>query len=248
VNPPPSLPSGWFPDPHERYDHRWFNGTAWTADVSKDGVRLVDPDGAAPTPRQGGSHGGPHTGNKLATAALVCGIIGVTIAWIPLLAFVGVVLAVLAVVFGLRGRRTAGVNGAGGGKALAGLIMGIVGIGLSVIGIIWSVAFIDELMDFIEPGPVVATVDSCTVGDAAITVDATLTNRSDKARDYTVYAVIESPSGVDDLVYDLSGVPAGDTVDFQIRKAMPITSDTCEARLVVHGPKPYGIEIDRVND
>lgn len=39
-----SSPAGWFPDPLRRYDHRWFNGTTWTADVSVDGARYVDPD------------------------------------------------------------------------------------------------------------------------------------------------------------------------------------------------------------
>lgn len=38
-------PQGWYPDPLGRYDNRWFNGTSWTADVSTDGARRVDPLG-----------------------------------------------------------------------------------------------------------------------------------------------------------------------------------------------------------
>ncbi|MEX1107166.1 MAG: DUF2510 domain-containing protein, partial [Ilumatobacteraceae bacterium] len=38
-----TTPAGWFPDPLGRYEHRWFNGTTWTADVSLHGQRYVDP-------------------------------------------------------------------------------------------------------------------------------------------------------------------------------------------------------------
>ena len=38
-------PQGWYPDPLGRYDLRWFNGTSWTADVSTNGTRHVDPQG-----------------------------------------------------------------------------------------------------------------------------------------------------------------------------------------------------------
>lgn len=42
-------PQGWYPDPLGRYDHRWFNGTSWTADVSTNGARHVDPLGIQST-------------------------------------------------------------------------------------------------------------------------------------------------------------------------------------------------------
>ncbi len=44
-------PQGWYPDPLGRYDHRWFNGTSWTADVSTDGARHVDPLGITSPPQ-----------------------------------------------------------------------------------------------------------------------------------------------------------------------------------------------------
>lgn len=40
---------GWHPDPLGRHDHRWFDGTRWTADVADDGIRRVDPYGTATT-------------------------------------------------------------------------------------------------------------------------------------------------------------------------------------------------------
>ena len=35
-------PAGWYRDPARRFDHRYWNGTAWTTDVMIDGVRLID--------------------------------------------------------------------------------------------------------------------------------------------------------------------------------------------------------------
>ncbi|MDA2945115.1 MAG: DUF2510 domain-containing protein [Actinomycetota bacterium] len=40
---------GWHPDPLGRFDHRFFDGSRWTADVAVDGVRRVDPLGIAPS-------------------------------------------------------------------------------------------------------------------------------------------------------------------------------------------------------
>lgn len=40
--------AGWYPDPHGRYDHRWFDGTAWTPTVATAGQQLTDPEGTAP--------------------------------------------------------------------------------------------------------------------------------------------------------------------------------------------------------
>lgn len=40
--------AGWYPDPHGRYDHRWFDGATWTATVATAGQQLTDPQGTAP--------------------------------------------------------------------------------------------------------------------------------------------------------------------------------------------------------
>ena len=44
-----------------------------------------------------------------------------------------------------------------------------------------------------EPGPYEAHVVSCSAGPAAIDVDASVTNQSDKSRSYTVYGVVNQP-------------------------------------------------------
>lgn len=40
--------AGWYPDPHGRHDHRWFDGTTWTTTVATAGQQLTDPQGTAP--------------------------------------------------------------------------------------------------------------------------------------------------------------------------------------------------------
>ena len=40
---------GWYPDPSGRFEFRFHNGSLWTADVSTNGQRYVDPLGAAPS-------------------------------------------------------------------------------------------------------------------------------------------------------------------------------------------------------
>ena len=114
---PTSLPSGWFPDPLDRYDHRYFNGTTWTSDVSSGGQRYVDPLGTGP----GHPAGGDRPGNGPATAAVVMGSVGMAIAWIPFIVVIGAVLAVLAVVFGIIGIKRSRVSDVGRGTAIAGL-------------------------------------------------------------------------------------------------------------------------------
>jgi hypothetical protein len=246
VNPPPSLPSGWFPDPHGRYDYRWFNGTAWTADVSDEGRRLVDPAGAAPSPQF--QQAANANGNGLATAAITCGLLALLFAWMPLLVVIGLVLGVLALVFGVRGHRRAATVGSGRGRALAGAIAGGAAVGLSIVGTILTVTFVRELQAFLSPGAVEAEVAACTVEPGAIVIDGVLTNRSSDSHGYTVYGVVRTPSGVDDLVTEIRELQPGETTEFEMRRSIVVDEETCDARLVVHGPTPYGVEIDRVDD
>ena len=46
--PPPPPPgvvteAGWHPDPHGRFEYRWWTGTSWTSDVSRGGQAQQDP-------------------------------------------------------------------------------------------------------------------------------------------------------------------------------------------------------------
>lgn len=35
-------PPGWYPDPHRRHQHRWFDGGQWTPHVSTGGVTSTE--------------------------------------------------------------------------------------------------------------------------------------------------------------------------------------------------------------
>jgi hypothetical protein len=239
------MPSGWFPDPHGRYDHRWFNGTSWTADVADEGRRLVDPLGAAPSGFRSPDAAG---GNGIATAAITCGLIGVFFAWMPVLVVIGLVLGVLGLVFGIRGVRKARLVGSGRGRALTGAIAGGASIALSVVGIALTVGFVREFRAFIEPGAVEAEVVGCSIDGGVLIIDAVLTNRSDTSREYTLYGVVRDPRGVDDLVAEVPEVAPGTATDVELRRLVGDDDQECTARLVVQGPLPYGIEVDRVDD
>lgn len=239
------MPSGWFPDPHRRHEYRYFNGHSWTADVADDGRRMVDPDGAAPL-RRANSTG---AGNGIAVAALTCGLVALVFAWMPVFVVIGIVLGVLGVVFGVRGRRRAARVGSGAGLALTGVVSGAAALALSIVGIVFTVSFVRAFVDFMEPGPFEAHVVSCDVASGAIDVEASLTNRSDERRSYTVYGVVSQPRGVSDLVATLTDVDPGATE--QVTMHQPRASadpGECEVRLVVHGPTPYGIDMERIDD
>jgi Protein of unknown function (DUF2510) len=239
------MPSGWFPDPHGRHEYRYFNGHAWTADVADEGRRMIDPHGAAPI----GRTDRPATGNGIAVAALTCGLVALVFAWMPVFVVIGLVLGVLGLVFGIRGRRRARQVGLGQGMALTGIISGSAALALSIVGIVFTVSFMRQFIDFMEPGPYEAHVVSCSVGPAAIDVDASVTNQSDRSRSYTVYGVVSQPPGVPDLVATLTDVEPGATEQVTMHHtARSSSSGQCDVRLVVHGPTPYGIKMDRVND
>jgi hypothetical protein len=206
---------------------------------------MVDPDGAAPLPRAPR----PHAGNGIAVAAITCGLIALVFAWMPVFVVIGIVLGVLGLVFGIRGRRRARYVGSGEAIALTGIVSGSAALALSIVGIVLTVSLVRELVDFMEPGPHEARVVSCAVGPGAIDVEAAVTNLSDEQRSYTVYGVVSQPSGVPDLVATLTDVAPGATEQLAMhRTARSADPGGCDVRLVVHGPWPYGLEMDRIDD
>ena len=87
------------------------------------------PGGAYPPPGYDG-YGQPQRANGMAVAGLVCGIIGLVFFWFPIL---GMVLAVLGIIFGGVGISRANSGAPNKGLAIAGLVCGVVAIALYVI-------------------------------------------------------------------------------------------------------------------
>ncbi len=242
--------SGWFPDPIRRHEHRYFNGVTWTADVADGGHRFVDPLGTSPNSRQSGSAESGTTGNRIATAALICGLVGGFVAWMPFVVAIGVVLGVLAIVFGIKGLRRSRVVGLGRGFAITGITSGAVALALSIVGVVLSVKVLTEFTNFIEPGPVTAEVTSCEMTDSSIVVSGQLINLSDERRGYTVYGWVTSPLDERhaDMASEIAAVPPNETVPFTLQRLRIGAAGSCEAEVDVQGPTPYGIKIQRIED
>ena len=100
----------------------------------------------------GGIYYSPHLGqqsNGLATWSLVLGIISVVTFW----AFgLGVLLGILAVIFGVIGRNRARElpGSLHEGRAKAGLVLGTVGIVGGVLFIGWALTFVDDVVNEME--------------------------------------------------------------------------------------------------
>ena len=235
---PTSTPSGWFPDPLERYDHRYFNGAAWTSDVSTGGQRYVDPLGTGP----GRPAGATRPSNGAATAAVVMGSIGLVIAWIPFIVLFGAILAVLALVFGIIGVKRSRTAGVGRGASIAGIVMGSMGIVASVVGVILSIVVLREVIRFVEPGETATEITACSVDGRRADVRGTITNLDDEAREYTLFVEVggrTEPVVVDEL-------QPGETGDWSTVVTMSSAGAGCDPDITVQGPYPYGIEVDPV--
>lgn len=143
---------------------RYFDGSAWTETVSLGGRQAVDPQGAGPSAE--GIAAAPtvtmpsvtqagfpaqQTGNGMAVASLVLGLIGLLAGLVPLLFFIAFPCGVLAVVFGFVGRRNAVRRPTTGkGMAIAGLVMGVLGLVLGVVGLVVLNKAVDEIGETLD--------------------------------------------------------------------------------------------------
>ena len=80
------------------------------------------------------------TSSKIAIASLVCGILGIVGAWIPIVQYFTVILSILGIVFGVKARKEAPADKRG--MATAGMVLGIISLALGVIMIICTVCLV----------------------------------------------------------------------------------------------------------
>lgn len=79
-------------------------------------------------------------GKKLSIAALVLGILGIVGGYIPIVCYFTLVLAILGIVLGVKGRaKSITVHGKASGMATAGLVLGIIGTALGALGLLCTV-------------------------------------------------------------------------------------------------------------
>ena len=239
-------PAAWYPDPFGRYEHRFHNGAAWTADVSTNGVRYVDPLGAGPSTGPPDPHRPPKR-DGLATASMVLGIVSLCTSWVPVLFVAGAICALLALVFGAVALRRHKAENRG--FALAGLLSG--GCGVLMVGVgVWTTSLVvDEVEDFTNPPPADVEITRCAVEDSRLVVAGTIENRGTRTSDYRI---ILDVSGIDRrdrrVVLSVDDVAPGEIARFDTPVGgLGLLTDADTPSCVlddVTGPLPFGIDID----
>ena len=166
----------------------------------------------------------------LATAGMVLGIIGVVLSFIPIINNIAFFIGILALIFGISGI----VKKAGKGKAIAGIVLGILSIAITLAmqsAVSDSIDETSKELDKITGNSteeVLKTEVNVTLGDLQISKDeygltdskmvVTVKNITDKKKSYSLHIEAVDANGNrihEDYVYanDLS---AGQTQNFEI--------------------------------
>jgi hypothetical protein len=240
--------SGWYPDPMGRFEYRYHNGQAWTADVASGGRRYVDPLDGPPAARSFDPPGAPtgpgvrKVGNGIALAGMVCGIVGLVISWVPLLGLLGIVAAIVGLCLSISGLRRSRETGERRAFAITGIVTSAAGIALGVVGIVLTVVVFQAVQRFDDPGPNDARLTSCAVDGGFLVASGTIENTSSRDQDYTVLVRL-APGERRHVAVD--DVAPGATADFSARSDLATfdESDTGGCELIrVYGPIPFGLD------
>ena len=160
----------------------------------------------------------------------------------PFVVVAGLALAVLAIVFGVKGLRRSRTTGAGRGASIAGTVMGVIGLAASVVGVVLSVVVWNEVVRFAEPGRHSVDAIVCDVDGRRAHVDGTITNDDDEPHDYTLFVEVDGRTEI----AVVSDVAPGATASWSATVVAPSPIDECDPDVVVQGPFPFGIEVDPV--
>jgi hypothetical protein len=247
---------GWFPDPLRRFDFRYFNGERWTADVSADGTRFIDPGPFTPpssaAPRSGRDPG-RHPSRTLAVLSLLLGLAGVALGWAPFIFVLGGAGSIAAVVLGVVSlRRTsrlaaagAHVDHAGSGQrlAIAGICLGPIGLALCVVGAILTGLAYREFTEYVDPGPHRIEEQACTSDGPRVTYAGDIVNLDSDAHDYELLVqILDGPdirANERVVVKDVAAGASG-TWSTTVRVG-DVGALDCRVRNVT-GPYPFGLE------
>ena len=122
-----ATPPGWYSDPNDPATQRYWDGTQWTENRAP-GAAVVPAAYAAPV-----APAVPTNGK--ATASMVLGILGLVILYL--------IGPILALVFGHQAKNEIDASGGtqgGRGMAVAGIVMGWIGIGFAILFLaIWLI-------------------------------------------------------------------------------------------------------------
>lgn len=233
----PSAAGSWYPDPTSRFELRYHNGSNWTADVSSNGRRFIDPLGVQPGSGTGGK-------NALATASLVLGIVGLGLGWLPFVVALGAVAAVLALTFGVIGRRRSKTTGTGAGFSTAGMVLGAAGLVSCIIGVLVTIAVVDAVNAYDTPAAHEVEIVACDHDGTEHTAEFRLTNVDTVPAAYSV-RIDFVRSGTDNIQrqanIEVSTVQPGQSVQYRVTRSVELNEVDCTIRKV-HGPLPFGVD------
>ena len=242
---------GWYADPLRRFELRYFNGTAWTADVSNGGQRFVDPLGVAVGLRQESGQPTPvpdsgSTVSSVATASMVLGIIAVAIAWVPFIVVFGAIAAVLAVAFAIVALRRSEPSDAGRSRAVVGLITGGCGLIVAVLGAVLTFVVLDVYDAYVNPPPHEATITSCEIAGSRAIASGRLANLGDDTSDFSlligfVRPGTDNPHRTSRVVLD--NVEPDTSAVFDAERQVDLDEIDCIV-IEVTGPLPFGLALD----
>ena len=239
--------SGWYPDPTGRFEYRYHNGQAWTTDVSVGGQRYVDPvptlpPPGVPFPAEPGQQPPIHrAGNGIALAGMICGIVGLVIAWVPFLGLLGIVASIVGLSLSIPGLRRSKGSGERRSFAVTGIITSVLGLLAGVLGIVLTVVTFRAVQRFESPGALDRTIESCRVENGYLVARGTVSNLSSSQRDYTVLVRLD----LDDHRVEVDDVAPGESGAFVVRseRASYDEGDTGTCDIVeVNGPVPFGLD------
>jgi hypothetical protein len=221
---------------------RYHNGATWTADVSSDGARFIDPLGASPTTSEDHEHG---NGHGRATASMVLGVIAIAVGWLPYVAVVGAICAVLAIVLGITARRRSSRSGVDANRARVGLTTGVIGVAVAAVGIAFTFVVAGALDRYTNPNAHKATITSCEADGEVATATGELRNLGTTEADFTVRVAFVR-GGTDNShrtgTVEVSDVEAGATGAFEV--TVNVALEGVECRVAdVDGPLPFGLDL-----
>jgi Protein of unknown function (DUF2510) len=237
--------AGWYADPTGRYEHRYYNGRAWTADVSAGGQRFVDQLGLEPTvnPSTDTPDGAR---NGMGTAAMVLGIVAISTSWMPFAVVLGVIAGVLALVFGWIGLRRAENSGTGRSFAIVGLATGASALAAATVGVVLTMVVLHAYDDYLNPQPNAVVVTECELQGSRATMTGVLTNTGEHTADYSVLVGFVR-TGTDNAHrskrVNIDDVAPGADATFTAQAQIDLEAIDCVI-LDVNGPLPFGVTVD----
>jgi hypothetical protein len=237
--------AGWYADPTGRYDHRYYNGRTWTADVSSGGQRFVDQLGLEPTAliANDASDG---ANNGMGTAAMVLGIVAISTSWMPFIVVLGVIAALLALVFGWIGLRRAKRSGGSRSFAIVGLVTGASALVAATVGVLLTMVVLDAYNDYLNPQPNDIVVTECELQGARATMAGVLTNTGDRTADYSVligFVRLGTDNAHSSERIGIDDVEPGAEAAFTAQSQVDLEAIDCVI-LDVNGPLPFGVTVD----